>query len=203
MSMDDSQIIALFWNRDPSAIRESQQKYGKPLLHISFQILFCMEDSEECVNDTYYRAWSSIPPQKPNSLFAYLGRIVRNLSINLWYRNHAQKRGGGHPVLLSELTECIPDRVSSKPFVYPMSYHEKESSVEQQLEHQFLTETISQWLSRLPSHDRILFIRRYWYGDSIKQMADEYGLSPGNLSGRLHRLRKKLKTFLEHEGIIL
>ena len=72
MSMDDSQIIALFWNRDPSAIRESQQKYGKPLLHISFQILFCMEDSEECVNDTYYRAWSSIPPQKPNSLFAYL-----------------------------------------------------------------------------------------------------------------------------------
>ncbi len=203
MSMDDSQIIALFWNRDPSAIRESQQKYGKPLLHISFQILFCMEDSEECVNDTYYRAWSSIPPQKPNSLFAYLGRIVRNLSINLWYRNHAQKRGGGHPVLLSELTECIPDRVSSKPFVYPMSYHEKESSVEQQLEHQFLTETISQWLSRLPSHDRILFIRRYWYGDSIKQMADEYGLSPGNLSGRLHRLRKKLKTVLEHEGIIL
>ena len=203
MSMDDSQIIALFWNRDPSAIRESQQKYGEPLLHISFQILFCMEDSEECVNDTYYRAWSSIPPQKPNSLFAYLGRIVRNLSINLWYRNHAQKRGGGHPVLLSELTECIPDRVSSKPFVYPMSYHEKESSVEQQLEHQFLTETISQWLSRLPSHDRILFIRRYWYGDSIKQMADEYGLSPGNLSGRLHRLRKKLKTVLEHEGIIL
>ena len=203
MSMDDSQIIALFWNRDPSAIRESQQKYGKPLLHISFQILFCMEDSEECVNDTYYRAWSSIPPQKPNSLFSYLGRIVRNLSINLWYRNHAQKRGGGHPVLLSELTECIPDRVSSKPFVYPMSYHEKESSVEQQLEHQFLTETISQWLSRLPSHDRILFIRRYWYGDSIKQMADEYGLSPGNLSGRLHRLRKKLKTVLEHEGIIL
>ena len=84
-----------------------------------------------------------------------------------------------------------------------MSYHEKESSVEQQLEHQFLTETISQWLSRLPSHDRILFIRRYWYGDSIKQMADEYGLSPGNLSGRLHRLRKKLKTVLEHEGIIL
>lgn len=203
MSMDDSQIIALFWNRDPSAIRESQQKYGKPLLHISFQILFCMEDSEECVNDTYYRAWSSIPPQKPNSLFAYLGRIVRNLSINLWYRNHAQKRGGGHPILLSELTECIPDRVSSKPFVYPMSYHEKESSVEQQLEHQFLTETISQWLSRLPSHDRILFIRRYWYGDSIKQMADEYGLSPGNLSGRLHCLRKKLKTVLEHEGIIL
>lgn len=101
--MEDAQIIALYWSRNPAAIEESSNKYGRALHRISFRILSCEEDSEECVSDTYYQAWTSIPPNRPGSLFAYLGRIVRNRSINLWHKNHKpmaffSETGGPHPV---------------------------------------------------------------------------------------------------------
>lgn len=106
--MEDMQIVKLFWSRDEAAIRETNAKYGGLLHTIALNILSNHEDSEECVSDTYSKAWNAMPPQKPNSLAAYLGRIVRNLSINRWYEHRAQKRYNGADVLLSELSECVP-----------------------------------------------------------------------------------------------
>lgn len=190
--MEDTQIIALYWGRNPAAIEESSNKYGRALHRISFRILSSKEDSEECVNDTYYQAWTSIPPNRPGSLFAYLGRIVRNQSINLWHKNHARKRGSGAYMLLSELSQCVPSGPCAGI-----------SSIEEETEHRLLTETINRWLSSLKREDRILFVRRYWYGDSIKELAAECRTSPNQMSGRLFRLRKKLKAALEREGITL
>ncbi len=183
--MEDQQIITLYWNRDPEAIRLSSQQYGSVLHRISYNILSSHEDSEECVNDTYQRAWESMPPNRPDSLLAYLGRIVRNLSINLWNKNHARKRGGH--ILLSELSECV----SGGP------------TAEDAVETSFLTEVICRWLSSLPRDDRILFVRRYWFGDDLKTLAAHGRTTPNRLAGRLFRLRQKLKECLEQEGIPL
>ena len=184
--MEDSEIVKLYFDRNEAAISESDAKYGGMLMNISYNILSDREDSRECVNDTYQKAWSSIPPNKPFSLAAYLGRIIRNLSINRWYENRARKRGGG-AALLSELSECIPS-----PCV-----------VEQETDGRELTLIIERWLLSLPDDDRILFMRRYWYGDSIKRLAAAYSSSPNKTAGRLYRLRVKLKSVLEKEGVIL
>lgn len=183
--MDDIQIIELYWNRNEKAISESNTKYGPLLKRIAFNILANNEDSEECVNDTYAKAWTSIPPQKPNSLAAYLGRIIRNLSINRWHENHAQKRGNGAELLLSELSDCIPSS----------------SSVESETDVTTLSDMINKWLSSLPQDDRVLFLRRYWFGDSLNSLATECSTSPNRISGRIYRLRQKLKNVLEKEGI--
>lgn len=185
--MDDVEIVNLYWNRNEAAIRESDAKYGNMLLRIAYNILSNREDSEECVNDTYGKAWASIPPQKPYSLAAYLGRIVRNLSINRWYEIRAQKRGGGENLLLSELAECIPSQ----------------SNVESESEAREITRSIEQWLYTLPKNDRVLFLRRYWFGDSLQTLAAERSTSPNRIAGQLYRLRQKLKSALEKDGVIL
>ena len=181
--MEDTQIVELYWNRDQSAIVETKSKYSRILNRISMSILQSKEDSEECENDTYMKAWSSIPPQKPNCLIAYLGRITRNISINRWHENHAQKRGG-NAELLSELTECIPSPVS----------------VEAEVEANELTSVIVKWLNSLPQDDRVLFLRRYWFGESIGNLAGENLTTPNKLAGRMYRLREKLRATLEKEG---
>lgn len=183
--MEDNMIIDLYWSRDERAIAESKLKYGRALTKISYNILNSREDSEECVNDTYMKAWNAIPPDKPFSLFAYLGRIVRNISINLWHKNRAGKRNSTGDVLLSELEECIP------------SGHSTECTAEVNE----LSRIISDWLFSLPKNDRILFIRRYWYGDSIEDLAKGFSQSKSAISGRLFRMRQKLKVLLEKEGI--
>ena len=186
--MDDQQIIELFWKRDEAAISGSHAKYGIPLKRISFRILSSHEDSEECLNDTYMKAWTSIPPQRPGCLFAYLGRIIRNLSLNRWQKNRAEKRGGpANCLLLSELSECIPSP----------------RTVEHETDETFLTETLVSWLRGLPAGSRVLFLRRYWYGDSLSELAEACGIPVGRLAGRMFRLRKSLKIFLEKEGITL
>lgn len=185
--MEDNQIIELYWKRNQEAISESSTKYGRMLKGISFNILSNHEDSEECLNDTYNKAWDSMPPQKPNSLGAYLGRITRNISINRWYEMSAKKRGGGANILLSELSECIP---SSK-------------SVEAEVEAELLENIISNWLSSLPQEDRVLFLRRYWYGDSLNCLSRECITTPKKLASRIYRLRQKLRLVLEKEGISL
>ena len=183
--MDDIAIIQLFWSRSENAIKESDSKYGKILKRISFNILANFEDSEECVNDTYMSAWDNIPPQHPNSLMAYLGRITRNISINKYHSENAKKRGGG--LILSELTECIPDN----------------SNVIDNLEAGEITRIINEWLYSLETADRDLFIRRYWFGDSAKSLAKEQNLSENIISGRLFRLRSKLKLILAKEEIYI
>ncbi len=185
--MEDNQIVKLYWDRNQLAIEESRKSYDKLLKRISINILASFEDSEECVNDTYLNAWNAIPPQKPNSLAAYLGRITRNLSINRWHEYHAKKRYNGGVVLLSELSDCIP----------------ASNSVEDEIETEELTQVINNWLRTLLEEDRILFLRRYWYCESVKVLAKEYSTTPNKLAGRMFRLRIKLKQTLEGEGICL
>ncbi len=184
--MDDVEIIDLYWHRDQSAVSESSAKYGRMLKGISFSVVQNHEDSDECVNDTYLKAWNTMPPQKPNSLAAYLGRITRNLSINCWYASHAKKRGGVN-LLITELSECIPSAYS----------------VEKEMEASELSAFIAEWLYSLAQDDRVLFLRRYWFGQSLKSLAKECGTTPNKLAGRMHRLREKLKLALEKEGISL
>lgn len=184
--MEDTKIVELFWNRDEDAINKCSDKYGKWLRTIAYNILLNREDSEECENDTYVRAWNAIPPGRPQVLKAYLGRIVRNLSINRIEERSAKKRGGDN-LLLSELSECIPSGVS----------------VEAQIELKELTDIISAWLMELPKNERIIFVRRYWFGDGVKEIAVDLGGSPNKLSGILFRLRKGLKNRLEKEGQII
>ncbi|WP_312701019.1 sigma-70 family RNA polymerase sigma factor [Sedimentibacter sp.] len=182
--MDDLQIIKLYWSRDEEALKETNTKYGRLLHSIALNILSNHEDSEECVNETYLKAWNAIPPQKPDSLTAYLGRIVRNLSINRWHENRAKKRYDGADALLSELSDCIPSL----------------NSVEREIEAKELTRVISEWLCTLPQDDRVLFLRRYWFGDPINKLARECGTTPAKLSGCMYRLRQRLKDALEREG---
>jgi RNA polymerase sigma-70 factor (ECF subfamily) len=184
--MEGAQIISLYFNRDQSAIVESDGKYGQMLRRISFNVVQNREDSDECVNDTYLKAWDTIPPQKPGSLAAYLGRITRNISINRWHENNAQKRGGKN-LILTELSDCIP------------SSH----SVEKEIEAGELAEIITKWLCSLAQDDRVLFLRRYWFGDGLKELAEECASTPNKLAGRMYRLREKLKLTLEKEGVYL
>lgn len=183
--MEDQAIVALYWARNEAAIVETERKYHRYCWTIAWNILSNREDTEECVSDTWHCAWSTMPPQKPNSLAAFLGRIVRNLSISRWRRSRAQKRYAGLESLLSELEDCLP----------------APDLVEQTVERQALTKLLEQWLGQLGREDRALFLRRYWYGQSVKELATAWGLSPNQLAKRMFRLRRALKAELEREGI--
>lgn len=182
--MEDMQIVQLYWERQEAAITESDHKYGAMLLGIAHGVLRSREDGEECVNDTYCRAWDSMPPQKPRSLAAYLGRITRNLSLNRLKKERAQKRGAGG--VLIELSDCIPGG----------------QSVEAAVDARLLAEVLAQWLGALPQEDRVLFLRRYWFCETLDALAAEGGTTPNKLAGRLFRLRQKLKTALEQEDCL-
>lgn len=182
--MEDSEIISLYWSRDESAISETSQKYGGLCFRIAKNILTSAADAEECVNDAYYRAWNSIPPHKPEKLSAWLGRIVRNLAISLWQKNHAQKRHSGIDAVLSELEECIPSA----------------DTVERELDSRELSLFIDKWLGSLDEGDRTAFVQRYWYGESVTEIAKEQGTEPAKIADRMFKLRKKLRAALEKEG---
>ena len=182
--MEDSKIVELYLKRDESAISESDRKYGRFLSYLAKNIL-SREDAEECVNDTFLTAWNRIPPIIPDSLKAFLGRIVRDLSISKYRANHAAKRYSGMDVLLSELEECLP----------------ASDSVDESVERNVLSGIIKDWLSTLPPESRSLFVRRYWYGDSVKELAFESGCSQNTMAQRMFNLRKALKETLEKEGI--
>ncbi len=183
--MEDIQIIDLYWARDEGAIRETDSKYGGFCHRLAMNILHSFQDSEECVSDTYGRCWDTMPPQRPGSLRAYLGTIVRNLSISRYRAFHAQKRFGGAEVLLSELQDCVP----------------APESVQRTVEAGELSGLISAWLEGLGAEDRALFIRRYWNGDPVKDLAGELGQRPNAVTKRLLRLRESLRRDLEKEGI--
>ena len=184
--MTDEQIIHLYFDRYQSAITETDRKYGTYCYSIASNLLG-REDSEECVNDTYHTAWTRIPPEIPQSLKAYLGRIVRNISISRFRRSHAQKRNSGVNILLSELEDCLPSAVT----------------VESEVDSRELSRLISSWLATLSDDDRALFVLRYWHGTAVQNLAEKCGCTPNAISLRIRRLRKGLKHYLEAKGVAI
>ncbi len=185
--MDDPKIIELYYQRSEQAIRETDAKYGAYCRSIALNILSVWEDAEECVNDTWHAAWNRMPPDLPRCLRAFLGRITRNLSISRFRANHAQKRYQGMEVLLSELDDCVPDG----------------GSVEQAADARALSALICGWLDSLGEDDCTLFVRRYWHGDAVKDLARKWGCTAGQMAQRMLRLRRELKAYLEQEGVAL
>lgn len=186
--MNDGQIIDLYWARSETAISETANKYSKYCHTIAFNILHNNEDAEECVNDTYMRAWGAIPPQRPNRLSTFLGKITRNLSLNKYERYAAEKRGFGQvPLALDELQDCIPAA----------------DSVSQTVEDEDLAEIFNRFLAALPSDTRKIFMQRYWYLSPINEIAKDYGFSESKVKMILQRARNELKQILEEEGIVL
>ena len=185
--MEDEQIIDLYFCRDEAALRETATKYGTFCMNIAMNVLSAREDAEECVNDTYHKVWNCIPPTRPDSFKAFLGRIVRNFSISKYRALHAEKRFNGLDVMLSELDDCIPAI----------------GGVEQEMDAKELSEYINAWLKELETEDRVLFVRRYWYGDEVRKLAKNCGISAAQMSQKMLRLRRKLKEYLEKEGVVL
>ena len=177
--LSDAEIVALYHARDEAAIAESARKYGKYCHSIARAILLSDQDAEECVNDTYLKAWNSIPPNRPHSLRAYLGRIVRNLSLNRYKANRAARRNRELEVSLEELGDCIPMR-------------DEEASA--------LPALLNQFLASLTQEERILFCSRYWHGNAVRDIAKTHGLTPKAVTMRLSRTREKLKAFLTERG---
>lgn len=184
--MEDEQIIYLFFERSEQAIAELSKKYGSVCRRVSQNILNNPSDAEECVNDAYLGAWNSIPPQKPHPLLTYLCRIVRNLSIKKYHENTAVKRNSNYDVALEELEDCL-----SAP-----------NSVEDDCTARELSETINRFLDTLDHDNRVMFVRRYWFFDSLPEIAAMFGISSHNVSVRLFRTREKLRSYLEKEGVL-
>lgn len=183
--MEDREIVALYWRRDEGAIRETRRKYGRYLAKIARNILSSREDGEEVVNDTCLRAWNSIPPSRPDSLAAYLGKTARRLSIDALRARTREKRGGEEYALsLSELEECVPGGTGP----------------EEQLELSLLAQAINSYLRTLAPQARNAFIGRYFYLDSLKEVAARLGISESKAKSMLYRVRQGLKTYLTQEG---
>ena len=184
--MEDTAIIDLYWARSQQAIAESEKKYGPYCAAIARRILEREEDAEECVNDTWLRAWNAMPPQRPGMLSAFFGKLTRNLSLDRWRRAKAAKRGGSQvEVALHELEDCLPDR--RRP--------------DEALEAGETAALISAFLRRQPELDRVLFVRRYFHLEPLKDLAGRFGLTTGQVKSKLHRMRGRLKQELEREGV--
>lgn len=186
--MEDNKIIQLYWDRNPDAIPATSEKYNSYCTAIAQNILESREDAEECVNDTYLQAWNSMPPHRPRILPSFLGKITRNLSFNRYKYNHASKRGGGEiPAVLHELSELVSGR----------------SNVEEEIDRQELLRAINAFLESLPKSKRNLFICRYWYANSISELAGKFHMTENNVSVSLNRLRLKLRDYLTKGGFEL
>ena len=183
--MDDREIIELYWTRSDSAISRTAEKYGRFCHAIAYNITQNPEDSEECVNDTWLRAWSSIPPTRPQSLSAFLGRITRNLSLDRLRRRSAEKRADRHVSSISEeLAECIP----------------AENNTANIADDLVLAALINRFLESLPAQTRKIFLRRYWYFSSIRDIAADYGMSESKIKMMMLRTRNALRRQLVEEG---
>ena len=178
--MEDYQIVDLYWARKEKAIAETEKKYGKMLHSLSYSLLSSHEDAEECVNDTYLGAWNTMPSARPMYLGSFLSKITRRLSIDRWRREHREKRGGVAGVI-EELTDCIPD----------------EDTPAREYERGLLRGELNAFLRTLPEEKRAIFVRRYFYAQEIRTIAQEIGVSEANVKIVLHRLREQLKLRLE------
>lgn len=185
--MEDTRIVALYWERSETAISETAAKYGKYCYAIAYGILKSAEDAEESVNDTYLNAWNSMPPHRPAFLSTYLGKITRRISIDRWRGRIAEKRGGGETALaLDELEECAA------------STH----TVEHEVEAHELAQALDIFLSRLPIDERDLFVCRYFFLLPVAELCERFRYSPSKTKSMLHRTRKKLLTYLQKEDLI-
>ena len=185
--MRDEEIIDLYFARKEQAITETQLSYGKYCYSIAYHILHDNEDSEECVNDTWLRAWNAIPPKHPDRLSIFLGTITRNLSFDKWKYKNARKRGNGTvEIELEELLECIP----------------AVRSTEEAVEAAELERTINRFLHTLPERECNVFLRRYWFVEEYNEIAKRYQMNLNTVKTSLFRTRQKLKTYLEQEGVM-
>ena len=183
--MEDNRIVQLYWERNPSAINETANKYGNYCTSIAKNILRNVEEVEECVNDTYLKAWNAIPPHKPSMLSTFLGKITRNLAFNKYKYNHADKRCGNEfVIILGELNECVSGN----------------DNVEEEIEYKELVNIINSFLGNLSKEQRSIFVCRYWYGDSISQIAKQFQMKENTVSMTLNRIRKRLKMYLSERG---
>lgn len=185
--MDDALIVSLYWQRDETAIRRTEDKYENYLTKIAYNILNDFEDSRESVNDTYLRAWNSMPTHRPAVLSTYLGKITRALAIDIYRKRNSKKRAGSaYALSLSELDECIP---GGRDTAQPIELKE-------------LGKVISRFLRALPEEARTVFVRKYYFMDSIHEIAAGCRMSEAKTKSMLHRTRKKLKVFLTKEGFL-
>ena len=181
--MEDYQIVDLYWAREESAIGETERKYGRMLTSISTALVPTVQDAEECVSDTYLAAWNSMPDERPVYLGAFLSKIVRRLSINKYRAIHAEKRGGvGN--LVDELSDCIPS----------------DCDLESEYNNRRLADSLNTFLLTLDEQKRYVFVRRYYYSDSIAEIARAIHVGEGKVKTMLFRMRNALRTFLETEG---
>ncbi len=184
--MEDSRIVALYWARDERAIVETKTKYGRYCYAIAYNILSSHEEAEESEYDTYMDAWNSMPPHRPDFLSAFLAKITRRISLDRLRRNTAAKRGGGQVTLsLDELSECIPD----------------DRRLDDSLQAAALSKYIDTFLRTLPQEERNIFLYRYWYLDSVAEIARRFACTQGRVKTMLYRTRRKLRSYLEKEGI--
>ncbi|MBQ1391187.1 MAG: sigma-70 family RNA polymerase sigma factor [Firmicutes bacterium] len=186
--MDDNKIIDMYWERDEGAIAASEAKYGRYCYAIAYRILALTEDASECVNDTWLGAWNSMPPHRPQILQTFLGRITRNLSLNVLRGRAADKRGGGETAAsFDELEACIPDT----------------AAIDAHLEAEELAKSLDVFLAGIGQEERRFFVCRYWYFDSIADIAKRYGCGESKVKMSLKRTRDRLKKHLEKEGILV
>lgn len=183
--MEDKKIIDLYFERSENAIYETANKYGNYCRAIAFNILYNNEDTQECENDTYMAAWKAMPPTRPKILRVYLGRLTRNIALDKYDYNKAKKRNNEFDLILSELEECI----SSK------------ENIETQFQSNNVSKVISDFLRTVNEEKRCIFLRRYWYSDSIEDISSRFNISSSKVKSTLFRMRKKLKLYLEKEGV--
>ena len=186
--MEDHKIVELYLERDENAIKETKEKYDKYCSYIADNILNSKPDTEECVNDTYLATWNSIPPSKPSSLKAYVGKIVRNPALNRYVKNRAKKRSEAVEVVLDELSEVLPDSSSDG----------RNLTDELTLKY-----ALNVFVGSLKPQTREIFIRRYWFLSSVKEIARTHGISESKVKVTLLRTREQLRDFLRKEGIVI
>lgn len=183
--MTETNILDLYWRRSEDAIYETDIKYGSYCYTVAYNILYNREDSEESVSDTYLRTWNSIPPQSPNSLKAFLGKICRHISISRFRQRNAIKRGGGEMMLaIDELKECVPSA----------------SDIHKEIEQMELLSCLNSFLDALPERECNIFVARYWYSLSIERISEKFRIKENTVKTILFRTRQKLLQYLEKEG---
>ena len=185
--IDDEKIIEMFFERSEQGIRELDMKYGKICHNLSYNIVNNRQDAEECVNDAYLGAWNAIPPVRPNPLLSYIVKIVRNISLKIYWRKEAAKRSGHYKIALEEIESCIADQ----------------KTVENEMETRELARIIGEFLDTLTVENHVIFMRRYWFADSYKDIAEFVGVSEKIISVRLTRIREKLKQYLIERGVFV
>lgn len=188
--MEDNAIVDLFFAREEEAIDSTKLKYGQRLLRSAMNILHSAQDAEECVNDALLKAWNAIPPSRPTALGAFVAKIARNLAINKWKAKEAARRGGGETtVMLGELEDCLPSPKENRP--------------ETQYEANQTTQAINECLATMDQTARVAFVLRYFHGESIASICTRFNISESKAKSLLFRARKKLKSHLEKEGVLI